>query len=76
MKKGLTITLSFMLLTALLIVTRNDSIDVTNKLPLVTSLTTMTGEYYQGGSVCLQFTTIIPDKFSEKVKMDCRKRVK
>ena len=74
MKKSLAIILSIVGVTSLLIVTSNDSIDLTSKLPLITSMTTLTGTYIHGGEICLQFTTVTPDKFSSKTKMTCKKR--
>lgn len=47
--------------------------DLTSKLPIVTSHTTLDAEYLEGGPQCFQFTTVVPDKFSSKTRIDCNK---
>ncbi len=47
--------------------------DLTSKLPLITSHTTLDAEYLEGGPTCFQLTTVIPDKFSAKTRMECGK---
>jgi hypothetical protein len=46
--------------------------DLTGKLPMISSHTTLDAEFLEGGPTCLQWTTVVPDKFQARTRMECK----